>query len=242
MLKIRHILIVLGMLLYSAASVAQVSIGIVLSNVSIGINLPSYPELVPIPGYPVYYAPRLAANYFFYDGMYWVYQNDNWYESTWYNGPWWLVDPGVVPVFILRIPVRYYSHPPAYFRGWRSDAPPRWGDRWGRDWAQRRLGWDRWNHRAAPAPAPLPSYQKQYSGDHYPRQVERQHEMQKRNYRYQSRDPVVQQQYREQAVRSAPARQGRPQVQERGQPRQSGPEQRRQQTPGSQGRDRNRNE
>jgi len=208
MLKIRYAFILLGMLLCSVASAAvQVSIGIGLPNVSIGINLPAYPELVVVQGYPVYYAPRLEANLFFYDGMYWVYQNDNWYESTWYNGPWWLVGPEIVPVFILRIPVRYYRQPPAYFLGWRLDAPPRWGDHWGRDWEQRRSGWDRWNRGAAPAPAPLPAYQRQYSGGRYPRQVEQQQELHKQNYRYQPRDPVVRQHYQEQAVQRAPAQQ-----------------------------------
>ena len=33
----------------------------------------SAPELVVMPGYPVYYAPNVAANYFFYDGLYWVF-------------------------------------------------------------------------------------------------------------------------------------------------------------------------
>src|SRR5436189_274112 len=132
-------LIVLWMVLCSMTSaVAQVSIGIGLPNVSIGINLPLYPELVPVPGYPVYYAPRMEANYFFYDGMYWVYQGDTWYASSWYNGPWWVARPEVVPVFVLRIPVGYYRRPPVYFRGWRPDAPPRWGEHWGRDWEQRR--------------------------------------------------------------------------------------------------------
>jgi len=211
MLKIRYVFILLGMLLSSAASAAvQVSIGIGLPHVNIGINLPAYPELVVVPGYPVYYAPRLEANFFFYDGMYWVYQNDNWYESTWYNGPWWLVDPEVVPLFVLRIPVRYYRQPPAYFFGWRSDAPPRWGDHWGRDWEQRRNGWDRWSHSTVPAPAPLPAYQRQYSGDRYPQQVEQQG-LQKQNYRYQPRDPVVRQHYQEQAVQRTPAQQGKPQ-------------------------------
>jgi hypothetical protein len=208
MLKIRYVFIVLGMLLSSVASAAvQVSIGIGLPHVSIGINLPAYPQLVRVPGYPVYYAPRLEANFFFYDSMYWVYQDDNWYASSWYNGPWWLVGPEVVPVFVLRIPVRYYRQPPPYFRGWRPDAPPRWGDHWGHDWEQRRSGWDRWNRRAVPPPAPLPVYQRQYSGDRYPRQVEQQQELHQQNYRYQPRDPVVRQHYQEQAVQRAPAQQ-----------------------------------
>ena len=221
MLKIRYVFIVLGMLLCSVASAAvQVSIGIGLPNVSIGINVPVYPELVVVPGYPVYYAPRLEANFFFYDGMYWVYRDDYWYSSSWYNGPWWVVGPEVVPLFILRIPVYYYRQPPTYFLGWRSDAPPRWGEHWGGDWQQRRSGWDSWNRSAVPAAAPLPVYQRQYSGDRYPQQVEQQRELHQQNYRYQPRDPVVRQQYQEQekAVQKAPAQQGKTQQETPGTP------------------------
>lgn len=207
MLKIRHVCIALAMLLpLTAAATVQVSIGIGLPHASIGINLPAYPQLVRVPGYPVYYAPGLTANFFFYDSMFWVYQDDNWYASSWYNGPWGLVGPEFVPVFVLRIPVRYYRQPPPYFRGWRPDAPPRWGDHWGHDWQQRRGGWDKWNRNAAPPPAPLPKYQRQYSGDRYPQPVEQQ-ELQQRNYRYQPRDPVVRQHYQERAEQRAPARQ-----------------------------------
>src|SRR5678816_387775 len=168
----------------------RVSIGIAVPGVNIGINLPVYPQLMQVPGYPVYYAPRLNSNFFFYDGMYWVYQSDNWYASSWYNGPWGLVDRYYVPEYVLRVPVRYYRAPPGYFRGWRADAPPRWGDHWGNEWQQRRHGWDQWNRNAVPAPAPLPVYQRQYSGDRYPR-VEQQRTLQTQNYRYQPRDAVV---------------------------------------------------
>jgi hypothetical protein len=234
----RYGLIVLWMLFWSVTSaIAQVSIGIGLPGVSIGINLPLYPELVPVPGYPVYYAPRLNSNFFFYDGMYWVYQRDNWYASSWYNGPWWLVRPEVVPFFVLRIPVRYYRQPPAYFRGWRADAPPHWGEHWGRDWEQHRSGWDRWNRKSAPAPAPLPVYQRQYSGDRYPR-VEQQRELHSQNYRYEPRSAVVRQHYQEQAVQRAPAHSQRGQqgaLQEKSprQQPQQGTAQREQRTPRS---------
>jgi hypothetical protein len=201
----RYFLIVLWMMLCSITSAtAQVSIGIGLPGVSIGINVPVYPQLVRVPAYPVYYAPRVSSNYFFYDGMYWVYQQDNWYASSWYNGPWGLVAPEVVPVYILRVPVRYYRQPPAYFYGWRSDAPPRWGDHWGNQWEQERSGWDRWNSSSAPAPAPLPVYQRQYSGDRYP-QLEQQRTLHGQEYRYQPRDAVVRQYYQDQAVQIAPA-------------------------------------
>lgn len=207
MRKIRYGVVVLWMLLCCSvtSASAQVSIGIGLPNLSIGINLPLFPELVPVPGYPVYYAPRVAANYFFYDGMYWVYQDDYWYASYWYNGPWSLVEPAVVPLFILRIPVRYYRHPPVYFRGWRRDAPPRWGEHWGREWEQHRRGWDRWKRGSAPARAPLPLYQRQYKGDRYPRQVQRQQELRSRHYRYQPRDKAVRQHFQQRGEQRAPA-------------------------------------
>ena len=148
----RNRLIVLLFLCCTAVpALAQVSFSVGVPGLSIGVNVPTYPQLVRVPGYPVYYAPSLNSNYFFYDGMYWVYQGDNWYTSSWYNGPWSLVAPEYVPAYVLRVPVRYYRAPPVYFRGWRADAPPRWGDHWGHSWAQAHQGWDRWDRRAAPA-------------------------------------------------------------------------------------------
>ncbi len=213
MLKIRNLILALGLMMSPlVASAADVSIGIAVPGVSIGINLPAYPRLARVPGYPVYYAPQLEANFFFYDGMYWIYQNDDWYASSWYNGPWDLVEPYYVPVYVLQIPVRYYRRPPAYFHGWRPEAAPRWGDHWGRDWERRRSDWDR-RPRRAPAAAPLPVYQRQYSGERYPQQVERQHELQQQKYRYQPRDPVVRQHYQ---------KQGKDNGQDRGQDRGQG--------------------
>jgi len=200
----RYLIIVLWMLVWQVpAAMAQVSIGIGLPGVNIGINLPLFPDLVQVPDYPVYYAPQMNSNYFFYDGMYWVYQGDNWYASSWYNGPWGLVTREVVPLYVLRIPVRYYRDPPGYFRGWRPDAPPRWGEHWGNDWEQRRSGWDRWDRRSAPAPAPLPVYQRQYSGDRYPH-AEQQEALHRDHYRYQPREAVVRQRYQRQEVQTAP--------------------------------------
>jgi hypothetical protein len=204
MKKIRFGLVVMFMLFSVTSATAGVSIGIGLPGVNIGINLPLLPELVPVPGYPVYYAPQVNANYFFYDGMYWVYQNDNWYASSWYNGPWGLVDPLVVPEFMLRIPVGYYRHPPAYFRGWRADAAPHWGNHWGHGWAQQRSGWNRWDRRSAPASAPLPHYQRQFTGNRYPGQVEQQHAIRSQNYRYQPHETIVRQHFQQQGRQRAP--------------------------------------
>jgi len=201
----RNAIFVLSMLFGSIPlAAAQVSVEINLPGAAIGINQPVYPDLVAVPGYPVYYAPQTNSNYFFYDGMYWVYERDNWYASSWYNGPWGLVGPDQVPLFILRIPVRYYRQPPAYFQGWSADAAPRWGEHWGDAWDQRRHGWGTWDRAAVPAPAPLPAYQRQYSGNRYP-PVAQQQALQTQNYHYQPRDVVVQQQGQAPRVQAAPA-------------------------------------
>lgn len=190
-MKTRPLLIAISLLFGSASMAqAQVSFEIGLPNINIGFSTESYPELVPIPGLPVYYAPRLNSNFFFYDGLYWVYRDDKWLSSTWYNGPWEFVEPQFVPVFVLRVPVRYYRQPPQYFRGWHAYSPPRWGQHWGRDWERERSGWNKWDRRSVPAAAPLPIYQRQYRGDAYPRSREQQHSIRSENYRYQPRDKV----------------------------------------------------
>ena len=182
------------------------------TGVSIGINIPVYPRLVAVPGYPVYYAPNLPYNYFFYDGMYWDFDGDNWYYSRWYNGPWELVDPYAVPLYLLQVPVRYYHRPPAYFRGWAINDAPRWHEHWGRSWVDRRHDWNdgryRRDYRAERA-APLPHYQRQYSQRNYPA-PEQQRQLADRSYRYQPREQVVQQHYRGQ-YSQAPQQQSAPQ-------------------------------
>jgi hypothetical protein len=211
---VRYPLLMPMMLLCPAiVAPAQVSIGINLPGVSIGINQPVYPDLVQVPGYPVYYAPGSPSNFFFYDGLYWVYQDNEWYSSQWYNGPWSGIQPYDVPVFLLRVPVRYYRQPPPYFGGWDREGPPRWGEHWGHDWERRRGGWDHWDHRQAPAPAPLPTYQRQFSGDRYPR-PEQQQSLHVQNYHYQPREATVRAQY-QQLRQQAPS--GRGEQQQRGQ-------------------------
>jgi hypothetical protein len=177
----------------STTALAQVSFAFDSPGVSIAVNVPVYPDLVRVPGYPVYYAPQLRANYFFYDGLYWVFADGEWYASPWYNGPWQLVADDAVPLFVLRVPVRYYRAPPSFFRGWAFNAPPRWGEHWGARWEEHHRGWDHWNRSAVPAPAPLPVYQRNYTGNRYPRNVEEQRTLETRNYHYQPRDRFAQQ-------------------------------------------------
>jgi len=216
---LRNGLMVLALAVGSMTSAtAQVSVGVWLPGVSIGINLPVYPQLVAVPGFPVYYAPQMNSNYFFYDGMYWVFQSDNWYASSWYNGPWGRIGPEAVPVFLLRVPVQYFRAPPPFFRGWQADRPPRWDEHWGHEWNQRRSGWDQWDRRSAPPPAPLPTYQRQYSGSKYP-SVEQQATLHGQKYKYQPRDAEVRQHYESQRQQAQGAP-GRSQQRESAAPRQ----------------------
>jgi hypothetical protein len=205
----------------SALAVGQIRIGvgIAVPGVRIGINVPTYPQLVPVPGYPVYYAPALSENLFFYDGLYWVLAGDDWYYSSWYDGPWYLAQPELVPDFILRIPILYYRRPPAYFLHWNRAAPPRWGEHWGRAWEERRHGWDRWNRAAVPPRAPLPSYQRQYPRGRYPG-ADRQQNLENRFYRYTPRDAGDRARLQQAPARSGPriAPQPNPQTRERRRP------------------------
>ncbi|MDA8382179.1 MAG: hypothetical protein M0037_03775 [Betaproteobacteria bacterium] len=182
----RYMMLVVLSLLACPATVppAQADVRV---GVSIGINVPVFPNLVAVPGYPVYYAPQLGLNYFYYDGLFWVFVDGNWYQSSWYDGPWGLVSPYAVPLWILRVPVRYYERPPLFFHGWDRDAPPRWQQHWGERWQERRHGWDEWNHEAAPRPRALPTYQRGYSGSRYPRTMEQRRTIEQHRFEQQRR-------------------------------------------------------
>src|SRR5258706_7467161 len=87
------------------AMTAQAQIG-----VHIGVDLPVFPRLAVLPGYPVYYAPAVRANYFFYDGLFWAFNVDDgyWYSSSWHNGPSVVVEPVYLPQPGLVNPYRYH--------------------------------------------------------------------------------------------------------------------------------------
>ena len=220
----RNLLLVVWVFLCSITPAsAQLSVGIALPGVSIGVSLPVYPQLVPVPGYPVYYAPQLNSNYFFYDGMYWVYQRDNWYASSWYNGPWGTGGAGGGAA--VR-PARSRALLPTASRvlsrlaiGCAAALGRALGQYVGA--ASAGTGTTGIAVRRS-RPAPLPAYQRQYSGNRYPR-AEQQQVLQGQHYRYQPQDAVVQQHYQEQRVRGAAAApQGKPQArQDRGYPQQA---------------------
>ena len=194
----RNVLIFASMLLcLQTPAFAELSVYFRAPGVSIGVNVPVYPRLERVPGYPVYYAPGVNSNYFFYDSLYWVFDGERWYASSWYNGPWHFIDPVDVPAYVLRVPVRYYRYAPAYFHGWKSTEAPRWGEHWGHSWEQHRGEWNHWDRKSVPAPAPLPTYQQHYSGDRYPHSAQQAGAIETQSYRYQPHDAVAQHYYKQ---------------------------------------------
>jgi hypothetical protein len=173
----------------ASPALAQAALGLGRDATGLRLEVPAYPQLVRVPGHPVHYDPSGSSNYFFYDGLFWVYRDDAWYSSAWYNGPWQGTEPDQVPLSLLRVPLRYYRQPSLAFSGWRPEASPRWGLRWGPEWARRHPGWDRFDRRGAPPPAPLPAYQQAFRGDRYPWSAEQQYALRARNYRYAPLEP-----------------------------------------------------
>ena len=164
----------------------------------IDVDLPAFPEMEPIQDSPVYWAPNVDSNYFFYDGLYWDYNNDGWYSSAWYNGPWAYVEPIYVPTYVLWVPVHYYHRAPPFFRGWHPNRPPHWTEHWGHDW-QARHNAIYGGHAAAVGRAPLPLYQRQYSRANYPR-APQQYALHGQHYAYQPHEAVTRQHYESRGI------------------------------------------
>jgi hypothetical protein len=111
--------LVLGGMLAARATMAQVSV-----NVNIGpppIVVAAPPALVVVPGTPVYYAPQVQYNYFYYGKRYYTFHDGHWFYGTSYNGPWVFVAPAHVPAPVLGVPVSYYRIPPGH---WKHGGPP----------------------------------------------------------------------------------------------------------------------
>jgi len=112
-------------LLAAPARGADVHIGI-----NIGVPPPpppvvveAPPPLVVVPQTPVYYAPSLPYNYFYYGGLYYTLHDDHWFYAASFNGPWTFVTLERVPRPILAVPVRYYKVHPEH---WKKHGPPPW--------------------------------------------------------------------------------------------------------------------
>ena len=97
--------------LVALALVGSVGAGRATAGLNIDFNLIAQPQLVVVPGTPVAYAPAVPANYFFYNGQYYLFADGGWFVAGGYNGPWLALSPAYVPGPLLRVPVRYYRAP-----------------------------------------------------------------------------------------------------------------------------------
>ena len=64
-------------------------------------------RLVVVPGTPVYEAPALPYNYFYYNGGYYLYRERAWFWGASYNGPWTNIEPYSLPVRFGQMPRQY---------------------------------------------------------------------------------------------------------------------------------------
>jgi hypothetical protein len=97
-------------------------------KITIGLGVPPLvltapPQLVVVPGTPVYYAPEVSANLFFYQGLYYIVANGVWSMAPAYTGPWAVIQIGQVPAPVVAVPVEYYKIPPGQLM---KHGPPPW--------------------------------------------------------------------------------------------------------------------
>ena len=74
------------------------------------------PAVVLIPGTPVYYAPDVGIDLFFYSGRWYRKHNGYWYRATYYNGPWAYMSAQRVPTVLVHLPPDYYNVLPGHQR------------------------------------------------------------------------------------------------------------------------------
>jgi hypothetical protein len=97
-------------------------------KINIGLGVPPIvltapPQLVVVPGTPVYYAPNIQANLFFYKGRYYTVANGVWAMAPAYTGPWAVIQIGQVPAPVVAVPIEYYKIPPGQLK---KHGPPPW--------------------------------------------------------------------------------------------------------------------
>src|SRR5262245_26427549 len=113
----------------AGVGVVAVAASALAGDVNIGINIggppapppppmviEEPPRLLVVPSSPVYYAPSVPYNFFYYDGRYWTFNAGNWFWGGSVRGPWTYAAVGYVPRPVLAVPVRYYKVPPGHLK------------------------------------------------------------------------------------------------------------------------------
>jgi hypothetical protein len=121
-----------------AALAAPASAGV---NINVGIGIPvppvfaisAGPAVVVVPGTPVYYAPGLDVDVFFYGGYWWTPHQGHWFRSPSYNGPWGY----------MQAPPRAMVHMPPNYRTMVGREKPI-------PYGQFKKHWREWDRRGGP--------------------------------------------------------------------------------------------
>ena len=100
------------------------SVGVRIESVNLGIFVGDPPAMVSIPGTPVYHAPSVPHNYFYYRWQYYLFHQGAWFVAANCNGPWTVIALDHVPKPILAVPVTYYKVPQGHWK--KSVGPPPW--------------------------------------------------------------------------------------------------------------------
>lgn len=143
--------------LLPAKSEAAVSVGVSFHvgdpYRGLSLHFSSAPRLALIPASQVYYVPNYDRDLYRYGNTWYTKQDDCWYQSSSYNGPFVQIAVSSVPRPIWNIPNRYrrgwdgsqahaysaprYQAPTSYGRGWNR------GGNQGRNGNQGQNGWQR---------------------------------------------------------------------------------------------------
>src|SRR3989304_2225103 len=95
--------VLVGALFAVAAAALLPATTLASPNIHIGIQIGTPPQLVVVPQTPVYYAPALPYNYFFYGGQYYLFHNGIWHFAPTHNGPWAVIAVEYLPRPILAV-------------------------------------------------------------------------------------------------------------------------------------------
>src|SRR5262245_51264165 len=142
----KRILLMAGLLallipaMLPAKSEAAVSVGVSLHvgdpYRGLSLHFSSAPRVALIPASSVYYVPNYDRDLYRYGNRWYYTQDDCWYQSSSYNGPFVQIAVSSVPRPIWNVPSRYRrawggppSHAPAY--GYRRNQG-QYGNGWNR--------------------------------------------------------------------------------------------------------------
>ncbi|WAC07473.1 MAG: hypothetical protein OS130_14830 [Thermodesulfobacteriota bacterium] len=78
------------------------------------VMMPAPPAVVLIPNTPVYYAPDMGMDMFFYSGYWYRRHHNYWFRAAYYNGPWMYMSPRRVPAVVMNAP--YHKIPPGHMK------------------------------------------------------------------------------------------------------------------------------